>query len=88
MERCYSTGGDFGRAMGGASTPQRARVPDGARGTWDKGKGRDSFGPVGPWLVTTDEISDPQALDLWLDVSGQRMQQGNTRTMIFIAPRS
>jgi 2,4-diketo-3-deoxy-L-fuconate hydrolase len=51
-------------------------------GTWDKGKGCDSFGPVGPWLVTTDEISDPQALDLWLDVNGQRMQQGNTRTMI------
>jgi 2,4-didehydro-3-deoxy-L-rhamnonate hydrolase len=52
-------------------------------GTWDKGKGCDSFGPVGPWLVTTDEISDPQALDLWLDVNGQRMQQGNTRTTIF-----
>jgi 2,4-diketo-3-deoxy-L-fuconate hydrolase len=51
--------------------------------TWDKGKGCDSFGPVGPWLVTTDEIADPQALDLWLDVNGQRMQQGNTRTMIF-----
>jgi 2,4-didehydro-3-deoxy-L-rhamnonate hydrolase len=52
-------------------------------GTWDKGKGCDSFGPVGPWLVTTDEVSDPQALDVWLDVNGQRMQQGNTRTMIF-----
>jgi len=52
-------------------------------GTWDKGKGCDSFGPVGPWLVTADEISDPQALDLWLEVNGQRMQQGNTRTMIF-----
>jgi 2-keto-4-pentenoate hydratase/2-oxohepta-3-ene-1,7-dioic acid hydratase in catechol pathway len=52
-------------------------------GTWDKGKGCDSFGPVGPWLVTTDEISDPQVLDLWLDVNEQRMQQGNTRTMIF-----
>ena len=52
-------------------------------GTWDKGKGCDTFGPVGPWLVTTDEIADPQALDLWLDVNGQRMQQGNTRTMIF-----
>ncbi|OSI24902.1 fumarylacetoacetate hydrolase family protein [Bradyrhizobium canariense] len=52
-------------------------------GTWDKGKGCDSFGPVGPWLVTTDEVSDPQALDLWLDVNGQRMQQGNTQTMIF-----
>ncbi|TWB93176.1 2-keto-4-pentenoate hydratase/2-oxohepta-3-ene-1,7-dioic acid hydratase in catechol pathway [Bradyrhizobium macuxiense] len=52
-------------------------------GTWDKGKGCDSFGPVGPWLVTTDEVSDPQALDLWLDVNGQRMQAGNTKTMIF-----
>ncbi|MBR0950419.1 fumarylacetoacetate hydrolase family protein [Bradyrhizobium canariense] len=52
-------------------------------GTWDKGKGCDSFGPVGPWLVTTDEVPDPQALDVWLDVNGQRMQQGNTRTMIF-----
>ena len=52
-------------------------------GTWDKGKGCDTFGPVGPWLVTTDEIADPQALDLWLDVDGQSMQKGNTRTMIF-----
>jgi len=52
-------------------------------GTWDKGKGCDGFGPVGPWLVTKDEISDPQALDVWLDVNGQRMQQGNTRTMVF-----
>jgi 2,4-didehydro-3-deoxy-L-rhamnonate hydrolase len=52
-------------------------------GTWDKGKGCDTFGPVGPWLVTTDEIADPQALDLWLNVNGQRMQHGNTRTMIF-----
>ncbi|MHC2676976.1 2,4-diketo-3-deoxy-L-fuconate hydrolase [Bradyrhizobium diazoefficiens] len=52
-------------------------------GTWDKGKGCDSFGPVGPWLVTTDEVPDPQTLDVWLDVNGQRMQQGNTRTMIF-----
>jgi 2-keto-4-pentenoate hydratase/2-oxohepta-3-ene-1,7-dioic acid hydratase in catechol pathway len=52
-------------------------------GTWDKGKGCDTFGPVGPWLVTTDEVPDPQALDVWLDVNGQRMQAGNTRTMIF-----
>ncbi|WP_407120100.1 fumarylacetoacetate hydrolase family protein [Bradyrhizobium sp. STM 3561] len=52
-------------------------------GTWDKGKGCDTFGPVGPWLVTTDEITDPQALGVWLDVNGQRMQAGNTRTMIF-----
>jgi 2-keto-4-pentenoate hydratase/2-oxohepta-3-ene-1,7-dioic acid hydratase in catechol pathway len=52
-------------------------------GTWDKGKGCDTFGPVGPWLVTHDEIGDPQNLDLWLDVNSQRRQTGNTRTMIF-----
>ena len=52
-------------------------------GTWDKGKGCDTFGPLGPWLVTADEVSDPQGLDLWLDVNGRRMQTGNTRTMIF-----
>jgi len=52
-------------------------------GTWDKGKGCDTFGPVGPWLVTADEITDPQQLGMWLDVNGQRMQTGNTRTMIF-----
>ena len=52
-------------------------------GTWDKGKGCDTFGPVGPWLVTADEVGDPQSLDLWLDVNGKRMQTGNTRTMIF-----
>jgi 2-keto-4-pentenoate hydratase/2-oxohepta-3-ene-1,7-dioic acid hydratase in catechol pathway len=50
---------------------------------WDKGKGFDSAGPIGPWLVTTDEIKDPQTLDMWLDVNGKRMQSGNTRTMIF-----
>ncbi len=52
-------------------------------GTWDKGKGCDTFGPVGPWLVTKDEVPDPQCLGMWLDVNGQRMQTGNTRTMIF-----
>ncbi|MBC2666430.1 fumarylacetoacetate hydrolase family protein [Novosphingobium flavum] len=52
-------------------------------GTWDKGKGCDTFGPVGPWLVTLDEVGDPQDLGMWLDVNGQRMQTGNTRTMIF-----
>ena len=52
-------------------------------GTWDKGKGCDTFGPTGPWLVTRDEIPDPQALDIWLDVDGKRMQDGSTRTMIF-----
>jgi 2,4-didehydro-3-deoxy-L-rhamnonate hydrolase len=50
---------------------------------WDKGKGCDTFGPIGPWLVTSDEITDPQTLDMWLDVNGKRMQTGNTRTMIF-----
>jgi 2-keto-4-pentenoate hydratase/2-oxohepta-3-ene-1,7-dioic acid hydratase in catechol pathway len=52
-------------------------------GTWDKGKGCDTFGPVGPYLVTPDEVGDPQNLDMWLDVNGRRMQSGNTRTMIF-----
>ncbi|MCE4539702.1 ureidoglycolate lyase [Pelomonas sp. P7] len=54
------------------------------RGTqWDKGKGCDTFGPIGPWLVTADEVPDPQQLDLWLDVDGHRYQNGNTRTMVF-----
>jgi 2,4-didehydro-3-deoxy-L-rhamnonate hydrolase len=52
-------------------------------GTWDKGKGCDTFGPIGPYLVTADEVGDPQKLDMWLDVNGRRMQTGNTRTMIF-----
>ena len=50
---------------------------------WDKGKGCDTFGPVGPWLVTADEVPNPQRLGMWLDLNGQRMQTGNTRTMIF-----
>jgi len=52
-------------------------------GTWDKGKGFDTFGPIGPWLVTRDEVPDPQALELWLEVDGMRRQQGSTATMIF-----
>jgi len=52
-------------------------------GQWVKGKSADSFCPLGPWLATRDEIADPQSLDMWLDVNGQRMQKGNTRTMIF-----
>ena len=52
-------------------------------GTWDKGKGCDTFCPVGPWLVTRDEVPDPQALGLWLDVNGKRAQRGNTATMVF-----
>jgi 2-keto-4-pentenoate hydratase/2-oxohepta-3-ene-1,7-dioic acid hydratase in catechol pathway len=52
-------------------------------GQWDKGKGHDTFGPLGPWLVTTDEVPDPQDLHMWLDVDGKRYQDGSTRTMIF-----
>jgi 2-keto-4-pentenoate hydratase/2-oxohepta-3-ene-1,7-dioic acid hydratase in catechol pathway len=52
-------------------------------GTWDKGKGCDTFGPIGPWLVTRDEVPNPQNLSMWLDLNGQRMQTGSTKTMIF-----
>ena len=52
-------------------------------GTWDKGKGCDTFGPIGPWLVTADEIPDPQALGMWLDVDGKRFQNGSTATMVY-----
>jgi 2,4-didehydro-3-deoxy-L-rhamnonate hydrolase len=52
-------------------------------GTWDKGKGCDTFAPVGPWLVTADELTDPQSLDLWLEVNGHRYQDGRTQRMIF-----
>ena len=52
-------------------------------GTWDKGKGCETFGPIGPWLVTKDEVGDVQQLDVWLNVNGERMQTGNTSTMIF-----
>ena len=52
-------------------------------GTWDKGKGCDTFGPLGPWLVTRDDIADPQNLSMWLDVNGKRMQTGSTQTMVF-----
>ena len=51
--------------------------------TWDKGKGFPTFGPVGPWLVTADEVGDPQALSMWLSVNGQKVQDGHTKTMIF-----
>jgi 2-keto-4-pentenoate hydratase/2-oxohepta-3-ene-1,7-dioic acid hydratase in catechol pathway len=51
--------------------------------TWDKGKGFDTFGPIGPWLVTADEVGNPQKLGMWLDVNGARQQTGNTKTMIF-----
>ncbi len=54
---------------------------------WDKGKGCDTFGPIGPWLVTKNEIANPQKLAMWLDVNGQRMQTGNTKTMVFSAAK-
>ena len=52
-------------------------------GQWDKGKGCDTFGPIGPWLVTSDEVADPQNLGMWLEVDGKRYQNGSTKTMIF-----
>ena len=55
-------------------------------GTWDKGKGCDTFGPIGPWLVTADEVADPHALGMWLEVDGKRYQNGSTATMIFKVP--
>ncbi|WP_302139720.1 fumarylacetoacetate hydrolase family protein [Halomonas alkalicola] len=55
-------------------------------GTWDKGKGCDTFGPLGPWLVTRDEVPDPHELDLWLEVDGRRYQSGSTRTMVYRIP--
>ncbi len=63
---------------------ERAFQIDGT-GQWVKGKSADSFGPIGPWLVTPDEVPDPQNLDIWLEVDGARRQDGNTRTMIFSA---
>jgi 2-keto-4-pentenoate hydratase/2-oxohepta-3-ene-1,7-dioic acid hydratase in catechol pathway len=62
---------------------ERAFQIERSGGQWSKGKGFDTFGPVGPWLVTADEVGDPQQLDLWLDLNGQRCQAGNTRDMIF-----
>jgi 2-keto-4-pentenoate hydratase/2-oxohepta-3-ene-1,7-dioic acid hydratase (catechol pathway) len=64
---------------------ERALQLDGT-GTWDKGKGCDTFGPTGPWLVTKDEIKDPHNLNIWLEVDGHRYQNGNTSTMIFDIP--
>lgn len=55
-------------------------------GSWDKGKGCDTFGPTGPWLVTKDEIADPHNLNIWLEVDGHRYQDGNTNTMVFDVP--
>ena len=55
-------------------------------GTWDKGKGCDTFGPIGPWLVTADEIADPHTLDIWLEVDGHRYQNSNTEQMVFRVP--
>jgi ureidoglycolate lyase len=56
-------------------------------GTWDKGKGCDTFGPTGPWLVTKDEVGNVDSLHMWLDIDGQRMQDGSTKTMIFNVPK-
>ena len=62
---------------------ERAYQLDAAAGQWTRGKGCDTFCPVGPWLVTKDEISRPQNLSIWLDLNGKKMQDGNTKTMVF-----
>ena len=62
---------------------ERAFQLERSGGQWNKGKGCETFGPIGPWFVTKDEIKDPQNLDMWLDVNGEKRQRGNTRTMIF-----
>jgi 2-keto-4-pentenoate hydratase/2-oxohepta-3-ene-1,7-dioic acid hydratase in catechol pathway len=62
---------------------ERSFQIDRSGGQWNKGKGCETFGPIGPWFVTKDEIRDPQNLDMWLDVNGERRQTGNTKTMIF-----
>jgi len=67
----------------GNDVSERAFQIERSGGQWDKGKGCESFGPIGPWFVTKDEIKDVQNLDMWLDVNDQRRQRGNTRTMIF-----
>ena len=65
---------------------ERAFQIERSGGQWDKGKGCNTFAPIGPWLVTKDEVSDPQNLSLWLEVNGHRYQNGSTRTMIFTVP--
>ena len=67
----------------GNDVSERAFQIERSGGQWDKGKGCETFGPIGPWFVTRDEIKDVQALDMWLDVNGEKRQRGNTRTMIF-----
>ena len=67
----------------GNDVSEREFQIDRSGGQWNKGKGCETFGPIGPWLVTRDEIKDVQALDMWLDVNGEKRQRGNTRTMIF-----
>jgi len=81
---------DKGKAMSAVAgyfvsndVSERAFQIDRSGGQWNKGKGCETFGPIGPWFVTKDEIKDPQNLDMWLDVNGERRQTGNTRTMIF-----
>ena len=71
------------RAIACATTCPSASISIERTGQWMKGKGCPTFGPLGPWLVTKDEIADVQKLDMWLDVNGERMQKGSTATMIF-----
>ncbi len=74
---------ELGVGIGRTDVSEREYQMKRSASQWNKGKGCDTFGPLGPWMVTTDEIKDPQNLDMWLDVNGSRRQTGNTRTMIF-----
>jgi 2-keto-4-pentenoate hydratase/2-oxohepta-3-ene-1,7-dioic acid hydratase in catechol pathway len=81
---------DRGKAMSAVAgyflsndVSERSFQIDRSGGQWNKGKGCETFGPIGPWFVTKDEIKDPQNLEMWLDVNGERRQTGNTKTMIF-----
>ena len=71
------------RAIASATTCPSANSSSSGPGQWTKGKGAPTFGPLGPWLVTPDEIKDVQNLGMWLDVNGERMQTGSTKTMVF-----
>jgi 2-keto-4-pentenoate hydratase/2-oxohepta-3-ene-1,7-dioic acid hydratase in catechol pathway len=67
----------------GNDVSERAFQIERSGGQWNKGKGCETFGPIGPWFVTKDEIKNPQKLDMWLDVNGEKRQRGNTRTTVF-----
>jgi 2-keto-4-pentenoate hydratase/2-oxohepta-3-ene-1,7-dioic acid hydratase in catechol pathway len=82
LDRAKAMGAVAGYFLGN-DVSERSFQIERSGGQWNKGKGCETFGPIGPWFVTKDEIRDPQNLDMWLDVNGERRQTGNTKTMIF-----